>query len=57
MNENALVGEGEMLWEEFFALCETVGGTKWYIVEQERYPLEPLESVKRCRENLERMMQ
>ncbi len=57
VNENALVGEGEMLWEEFFALCETVGGTKWYIVEQERYPLEPLESMRRCRENLERIMQ
>ena len=57
VDETALIGEGEMMWEEFLALCETVGGTEWYIVEQERYPIEPLESVRRCRENLKRMMQ
>lgn len=57
VDKEALIGEGEMMWEEFFALCETIGGTEWYIVEQERYPVEPLESVRRCRENLKRMMQ
>ena len=56
VDENALIGEGEMLWEEFFALCETVGGTEWYIVEQERYPFEPLECARRCRKNLDEFM-
>ncbi|MFC1538908.1 sugar phosphate isomerase/epimerase family protein [Candidatus Latescibacterota bacterium] len=52
---NALVGEGDMDWETVFAACETVGGTKWYIVEQERYPVPPLESVERCMANLRKM--
>lgn len=57
VNERELIGEGEMKWKEFFTLCETVGGTEWYIVEQERYPLTPLECVRRCKENLDEMMQ
>ena len=55
-NENALIGEGEVKWREFFSMCETVGGTEWYIVEQERYPFTPLESVRRCKENLDELM-
>jgi sugar phosphate isomerase/epimerase len=56
VNEKALVGEGEMEWDRFFSLCEAVGGTEWYIVEQERYPLTPIESARRCKENLDGMM-
>jgi sugar phosphate isomerase/epimerase len=55
-NENALIGEGEVKWREFFSMCEAVGGTEWYIVEQERYPFTPLESVRRCKENLDGLM-
>jgi sugar phosphate isomerase/epimerase len=55
-NENALIGEGEVKWREFFSMCEAVGGTEWYIVEQERYPFTPLESVRRCKENLDELM-
>jgi len=51
----AVVGEGEMKWREFFELCRTVGGTEWYIVEQESYVYPPFECVKRCLENLRRM--
>ncbi|MEM2931000.1 MAG: sugar phosphate isomerase/epimerase [Thermoproteota archaeon] len=51
----AVIGEGEMKWREFFELCRTVGGTEWYIVEQESYAYPPLECVKRCIENLRRM--
>jgi sugar phosphate isomerase/epimerase len=54
-NPNALVGEGEMRWREFFELCRNVGGTEWFIVEQESYAYPPLECVKRCIENLRRM--
>jgi len=56
VNEKALIGEGEMRWKEFFSLCETIGGTEWYIVEQERHPFTPLECVRRCKENLDEMM-
>lgn len=50
--EGALLGEGEMRWREFIDLCESIGGTEWYIIEQEAYPYPPLECVKRCIENL-----
>ncbi|MCD6415959.1 MAG: sugar phosphate isomerase/epimerase [Planctomycetes bacterium] len=54
-NKNALLGEGEAPWKELFRLCETVGDTEWYIVEQETYPYEPLECIARCLENLDAM--
>ena len=54
-NDKALVGEGDMPWEAVFDCCETIGGTGCYIVEQEVYPLPPLESVAACLDNLRRM--
>ena len=54
-NPKVLLGEGEVRWEEVFRLCESVGGTEWYIVEQESYPYPPLESVERCLKNLRAM--
>lgn len=53
--QGAVIGEGEVRWDEIFHLCETVGGTQWYIVEQEAYDTGPLESVRRCIENLKKM--
>jgi sugar phosphate isomerase/epimerase len=53
--KGAVVGEGNVRWKEIFALCETTGDTKWYIVEQESYDGSPLQSVKRCLENLRKM--
>jgi sugar phosphate isomerase/epimerase len=52
----ALIGEGEVEWKEFFAICESVGGTEWYIVEQEQYPLDPLECARRSKENLDEIL-
>jgi len=54
-NKKALVGEGDVPWKAFFALCRAVGGTKWYIVEQESYAYPPLECVGRCLRNLRKM--
>lgn len=54
-NDQALIGEGDVRWEEAFRLAETVGGTEWYIVEQESYAFPPLECVARCLENLRKM--
>ena len=54
-NPKALVGEGDINWEELFEVCETVGGTEWYIVEQEQYPYSPLESIDRCLQNMRKM--
>jgi sugar phosphate isomerase/epimerase len=30
-----LIGDGKVDWPRLFAACETVGGTQWYIVEEE----------------------
>jgi sugar phosphate isomerase/epimerase len=52
----APVGEGDVKWDEVFQLCETTGGTQWYVVEQEAYgATTALESVKCCLDNLRKM--
>jgi sugar phosphate isomerase/epimerase len=54
-NPEALLGEGDVLWQKVFEFCEQSGGTEWYIVEQESYPVPPLQTVRRCRENLRKL--
>ncbi|MCS7220057.1 MAG: sugar phosphate isomerase/epimerase [Anaerolineae bacterium] len=54
-NDKALIGEGDVRWNDVFRLCETVGGTQWYIVEQESYAYSPLECVDRCIKALKAM--
>ena len=54
-NKKALIGEGDVNWKAFFALCKALGQTKWHIVEQESYPSPPLECVQRCLRNLRKM--
>lgn len=50
-----LIGEDDCPWEEVFELCETTGGTQWYIVEYESDAYPPLEAVERCLKALKRM--
>lgn len=54
-NPTALIGQGDVRWEEAFRICETIGGTEWYIVEQESYAYPPLECVDRCLKALKAM--
>jgi len=54
-NDKAILGEGDVPWKRIFELCETIGKTKWYIVEQESYAYPPLECVAKCLENLKKM--
>ena len=51
----AVIGEGEVDWKQVFEICETVGGTQWYIVEHERPGGDPLKDVARCLKNLRKM--
>jgi sugar phosphate isomerase/epimerase len=52
----AVFGEGEVNWTEVFQLCETIGGTKQYIIEEEgRKGPEALEAVRRALENFRKM--
>lgn len=55
IDDQALIGAGEMNWNEVFSRCESIGGTEWYIVEQETYAYPPLECVDRCRRALRAM--
>lgn len=43
-------GEGDCPWDAVFEACETVGGTEWYIIEQESEHRPPMECVKQCME-------
>ncbi len=54
---NPLVGDGDVPWSDVFDACETVGGTEWYIVEQERYPkgMDPMKAIEGCVANLKKM--
>jgi sugar phosphate isomerase/epimerase len=54
-NPKAILGEGDVPWQKVFELCETVGGTKWYIVEYEVPGLPPLECVAKCLKSLRDM--
>ena len=54
-NKKALIGEGDVSWKAFFALCKAVGQTEWYIVEQESYAFPPLKCVEKCLRNLRKM--
>jgi sugar phosphate isomerase/epimerase len=50
-----IIGEDDVPWEEVFRLCETTGGTEWYIVEYESDAFPPLEAVDRCLQGLKAM--
>ncbi|GBC94923.1 Inosose dehydratase [bacterium HR16] len=54
-NPNAVLGEGDINWKEIFELCETIGKTEWYIVEQETYAYPPLKTIEMCLQNMKRM--
>jgi len=51
-DKNALIGDGEVDWKNILKLCEKVGETEWYIVEQESYKYPPLKCVEICLKNL-----
>lgn len=50
-----VIGEGTVPWKEVFEICETTGGTQWYVVEQEGYRRSSMESAKLCLEALRKM--
>ncbi|HYW79655.1 MAG TPA: TIM barrel protein [Thermoguttaceae bacterium] len=51
----AVVGEGDVDWKQVFEICESTGGTEWYIVEHERGVEGAVENVGRCLANLKKM--
>ncbi len=54
--EEVLVGEGVADWDTIFDICENSAGTEWYIIEQETYPVPPMEAVETCLQNTRQML-
>jgi len=54
-NPKAIIGEGDVPWAEVFAICESTGGTEWYIIEEEKDVYPPLECVDLCLQNLKKL--
>ncbi|MEE8453047.1 MAG: sugar phosphate isomerase/epimerase [Thermoguttaceae bacterium] len=54
-DKKAVVGEGDVDWKQVFEICESTGGTEWYIVEHERGVEGAMENVGRCLANLKKM--
>lgn len=49
------VGEGDVPFARIFEVCESTGGTEWYIVEYEDEALPALEGIERCLKNVRGM--
>ncbi|MBN1361737.1 MAG: sugar phosphate isomerase/epimerase [Sedimentisphaerales bacterium] len=54
-NPNAIIGEGDVKWDEIFTLCETIGNTRWYIIEEEKDAYPPLTAVDLCLKNYRKL--
>jgi sugar phosphate isomerase/epimerase len=54
-NKKAILGEGDVPWKEVFRICETTGGTEWYIIEEEKDVYPPLQCVELCLKNFKRI--
>lgn len=52
--EAAVIGQGVVPWADVFEVCETTGGTVWYVVEHEVGD-DPMGSIKGCLEGLRKM--
>jgi sugar phosphate isomerase/epimerase len=50
-----VIGDDDTPWQEIFDLCETTGGTQWYIVEYESDAYPALEAVDLCLKGLRAM--
>ena len=49
-----IIGDGEVDWKRAFNLCETIGGTEWYVVEDEK-AADSLERIEKCIAALRKM--
>jgi sugar phosphate isomerase/epimerase len=54
-NKKAMIGEGDVKWAEVFKLCRAAGNTKWYIIEEEKDAVPPLQGAEISLTNLKKM--
>ncbi len=52
--EAAVIGQGVVRWAEVFEICESTGGTDWYVVEHE-VGSDPMGSIRGCLQGLRTM--
>ena len=50
----AVIGEDKQDWKQIFGICESTGGTEWYVVEHESSK-DPVDAVKRSFSALQKM--
>ena len=50
-----LLGEGDAPWRAIFDAAESVGGTEYYLIEQEGSRFPALETVQKCLDNYKKM--
>ncbi len=53
--KKVLIGEGDVKWKDIFEVCETTGGTQWYIIEEESGEYPPLEAAEQSLKNLKKI--
>jgi sugar phosphate isomerase/epimerase len=54
-NKNAMIGEGDVNWKEVLSLCETTGGTEWYIIEEEKDVYPPIVGAEMSLKNFNKL--
>jgi sugar phosphate isomerase/epimerase len=54
-NKAFMLGDGEVKWKEVLPACEKIGGTEWYIIEEETLARPGLEGIEICLKRLHEM--
>jgi len=55
-NPKAMIGEGDVKWAEIFQLIRAAGTTKWYIIEEEKDAVPPLQGAQISLNNLKKLL-
>lgn len=51
-----VVGEGDVKWPEVFSACESVGGTEWYVIEEETRAFQGTEGIEKSIQALRKLL-
>jgi sugar phosphate isomerase/epimerase len=54
--KDAVVGEGDVKWPQVLQACETVGGTRWYILEEETGAFSGLDGIEKSIQSLKKLL-
>ncbi len=55
-NKKAMIGEGDVKWAEVFQLVRATGKTRWYIIEEEKDAVPPLQGAEISLNNLKKLL-